>query len=101
MRFEESVFWVVTRGLRCFYCMEHCEMLMEVGGLQYAHQLTCDPQSVTCADFQLLVKSLGKERALDCVWWICRCHLMTKVSDAFQLALEGENVFARYARHPK
>ncbi len=34
--FEESVFWVVTRGLRCFYCMGHCEMLMEVGGLDRA-----------------------------------------------------------------
>jgi hypothetical protein len=32
--FEESVFWVVTRGLKCFYCMGHCEMLMEVGGLK-------------------------------------------------------------------
>ena len=121
--FEESVFWVVTRGLKCFYCMGHCEMLMEVGGLseaqiqerterlasgnwssftaaeqsalQYAHQLTGEPQSITCADFERLVKALGSERALDCVWWICRCQFMTKVSDAFQLTLERENVFAR------
>jgi hypothetical protein len=31
--FEESMFWVVTRALQCGYCMGHCEMLMEVGGL--------------------------------------------------------------------
>ncbi len=31
--FEESLFWVVTRSLRCFYCMGHCEMLLEVAGL--------------------------------------------------------------------
>ena len=28
--FEERLFWVVTRSLRCFYCMGHCEMLIEV-----------------------------------------------------------------------
>ncbi len=31
--FEETLFWVVTRSLRCFYCMGHCEMLLEVAGL--------------------------------------------------------------------
>ena len=37
---------------------------------------------------------LGPERALDVLWWSCRCHYMTCVSDAFQLPLERENVFA-------
>ncbi len=32
--FEESLFWVVTRTLQCFYCMGHCEMLLEVAGLK-------------------------------------------------------------------
>ena len=119
--FEESVFWVVTRGLRCFYCMGHCEMLMEVGGLdrqsirdrterlasgewgsfapferaafEYAYKLTYQPEGITCQDFKRLSGALGEKRALDCLWWIARCHLMTKVSDGFQLQLESENVF--------
>lgn len=119
--FEESVFWVVTRELRCFYCMGHCEMLMEVGGLKpdeiavrtrnmaegdwseftpaeraaysLAAILTHAPWTVTDADLALLISALGQERALDAVWWIARCQFMTKVSDAFQLSLERENVF--------
>ena len=31
--FEESLFWVQTRAIRCNYCMGHCEMLLEVAGL--------------------------------------------------------------------
>ena len=31
--FEESLFWVQTRSVRCNYCMGHCEMLLEVAGL--------------------------------------------------------------------
>lgn len=120
--FEESVFWVVTRGLGCFYCMGHCEMLMEVGGLdrsairnrtqqlasgdwskfpikeraafEFAYKLTNEPSHMTCNDYTALRDALGEARALDCVWWTCRCHFMTKVSDAFQLQLESENVFA-------
>jgi hypothetical protein len=119
--FEESVFWVVTRELQCFYCMGHCEMLMEVGGLKpdeiaertrkmaegdwsefaaaeraafsLAAILTHAPWSVTDEDLAALESALGKERALDAVWWIARCQFMTKVSDAFQLSLERENVF--------
>lgn len=120
--FEESVFWVVTRSLRCFYCMGHCEMLMEVGGLkkpgiamrtmrlasgdwasfskqeqvafQFARKLTEDPTAMTRKDLIPLVDAFGEVRALDLVWWTCRCQFMTKISDAFQLQLETENVFA-------
>ena len=35
----------------------------------------------------------GTERALDVIWWACRCHYMTRVADAFQIPLERENVF--------
>ena len=120
--FEESVFWVVTRSLKCFYCMGHCEMLMEVGGLNrqqisarteqlskedwnefnakervafgFAKKLSYAPWSVSEGDVSEIVKTLGEERAIDLVWWVSRCHFMTKVSDAFQLNLETENVFA-------
>ena len=44
---------------------------------------------------QGLIGHFGLERALDVLWWACRCHYMTRVADAFQLPLERENVFAR------
>ncbi len=120
--FEESVFWVVTRSLRCFYCMGHCEMLMEVGGLKkpaiaartarmsdtdwssfspqeqaafaFAKKLTESPTEMTRADLVPLRDALGDTRTLDLIWWTSRCQFMTKVSDAFQLQLERDNVFA-------
>lgn len=120
--FEESVFWVVTRGLKCFYCMGHCEMLMEVGGLKrdgildrtsrlasgdwssfsnveqvafrFAKKLTVTPLEMSDEDRNAIYETLGDVRALDLVWWSSRCQFMTKVSDAFQLQLERDNVFA-------
>lgn len=122
--FEESVFWAVTRELRCFYCMGHCEMLLEVGGLNaeqiagrtrqmaesrweafapaertafaLAARLTADPASVTDEDLKPVLATHGEARTLDLIWWIARCQFMTKVSDAFQLSLERDNVFADF-----
>jgi alkylhydroperoxidase family enzyme len=122
--FEESLFWVVTRSLRCFYCMGHCEMLLEVAGLgkddirqrtarlaggdwsgfppaeraafAFARKLTDTPWEVDDADVRNLVDRFGLERAIDVIWWSSRCQFMTKISDAFQLQLERENVFADF-----
>jgi alkylhydroperoxidase family enzyme len=122
--FEESLFWVVTRSLRCFYCMGHCEMLLEVAGLDkndirqrtsrlaggdwssfppaeraafaFARKLTDAPWEVDQADVRRLVDHFGLERAIDVIWWSSRCQFMTKISDAFQLQLERENVFADF-----
>ena len=122
--FEETLFWVVTRTLRCFYCMGHCEMLLEVAGLdkpaiaqrtsklagdnwssfplaeqdafRFARKLTRTPWNVDDADIHRLVDDFGPERALDVIWWASRCQFMTKISDAFQLQLERENVFADF-----
>jgi hypothetical protein len=58
------------------------------------------PSSVTDQDVRLLVEHFGTERALDVIWWSCRCHYMTCVSDAFQLQLEQENVFDGFLRSP-
>lgn len=119
--FEESLFWVVTRSLRCFYCMGHCEMLLGVEGLDaraiadrtarlagpdwssfppperaafaFARKLTQEPWDVREADIRGLTDLFGPDRALDVIWWSSRCQFMTKVSDAFQLQLERENVF--------
>ena len=102
--------------------MGHCEMRLAVAGLDQttiaersrllagddwsaflpreraafalARKQARDPASVTDADVRELVKHLGPERALDVIWWACRCHYMTRVADAFQLPMERENVFA-------
>lgn len=119
--FEESLFWVQTRAIRCNYCMGHCEMLLEAAGLDksgvaertrrlaegdwlafppaeqraydYARTLTRTPWSLTPDDYKTLEADLGPERALATFWWLCRGLYMTRVSDGFQLPLERENVF--------
>jgi hypothetical protein len=119
--FEESLFWVQTRAIRCNYCMGHCEMLLEVAGLDkpaiadrtrklsgddwssfpdseqrayaYARKLSKAPWELTRADYQTLVDDLGPAKAMSTFWWLCRGLYMTRVSDGFQLPLERDNVF--------
>ena len=61
----------------------------------FARKQAKEPWSITDADYQRLVEDFGPHRAVDVVWWVCRCHYMTRVADAFQLPLERENVFRR------
>jgi alkylhydroperoxidase family enzyme len=127
--FEESLFWVQTRAIRCNYCMGHCEMLLEVAGLDkngiaertrrlasddwsafppaeqraydYARKLTKTPWELTAADYKALESDLGPDKAMATFWWLCRGLYMTRVSDGFQLPLERDNVFADfYAKKP-
>ncbi|MBL8819198.1 MAG: hypothetical protein JNL58_24420 [Planctomyces sp.] len=119
--FEESLFWVQTRELECNYCMGHCEMLLEVAGLDqgevvrrtatlagndwsmfspqeqraflYARKLTAYPWKLTPSDYAVLVRDFGERTAMSTFWWLCRGLYMTRVSDGFQLPLERENVF--------
>ncbi len=70
----------------------------ERAAFAFARKVSHDPASVTDEDYQLLVGHFGPDRALDVVWWTCRCHLMTRVADAFQLPLERENVFDGFPR---
>jgi alkylhydroperoxidase family enzyme len=65
----------------------------ERAGLFFAHKLTRTPWSVGRSDIDTLTAHLGKERALDTVWYVCWCNYMTRVADAFQIPLESENVF--------
>ena len=61
----------------------------------------CEPASaVNGEDVQGLVQHFGTARALDVIWWTCRCHYMTRVADGFQLPLERDNVFAGAAPTP-
>lgn len=120
-RFEESLFWVQTRSVECNYCMGHCEMLLEVAGLDkeavaertrrlagadwstfppeeqrayaYARKLSRTPWQLTVGDYRMLEKDLGPKKAMATFWWLCRGLYMTRVSDGFQLPLERENVF--------
>lgn len=120
--FEESLFWIQTRSVECNYCMGHCEMLLELAGLDksavaertrrlassdwsafpageqrafaYARKLSKTPWELTVADYQSLERDLGPGKAMAAFWWLCRGLYMTRVSDGFQLPLERENVFA-------
>ena len=65
----------------------------ERAGLLFAHKLTRTPWAVRRADIDLLVAHMGRERALDSLWYVCWCNYMTRVADAFQIPLEAENVF--------
>jgi len=119
--FEESLFWIQTRSIRCNYCMGHCEMLLEVAGLDrdaiaertrrlasddwscfppaeqrafaLARKLSKTPWALTEADYKTLENDLGPDRAMATFFWLCRGLYMTRVSDGFQLPLERENVF--------
>jgi len=102
--------------------MGHCEMLLAVAGFDdqalqerlrrlagrdwsgfsaaervafdFAHKQAQEPAAITAADVGPLVRHFGPERALDVIWWACRCHYMIRVADAFQLPLERDNVFS-------
>ena len=119
--FEESLFWVQTRAVECNYCMGHCEMLLEVAGLDkeavanrmrlladtdwasfppaeqrayaYAKKLSLTPAALTSEDYQSIEKDFGPKQAMSVFLWLCRGLYMTRISDGFQLPLERENVF--------
>jgi len=118
--FEQTLFWVVCRTSRCFYCLGHTEMVLAVRGLHQeaiTERARClasgdwsafspaeraaflfarkakNPAALTAEDYQRLVDHYGRDRALDVIWWTCRGHYMNRVADAFQLPLERENVF--------
>src|SRR5215471_13490922 len=59
----------------------------------FAYKQAKTPWAIDAADVAALVAHFGAERALDVIWWSCRCHFMTRVADAFQLPLERDNVF--------
>lgn len=65
----------------------------ERAGLFFAHKLTRTPWAVGQSDIDVLTAHLGRERALDTIWYVCWCNYMTRVADAFQIPLEPENVF--------
>lgn len=120
--FEESLFWIQTRTIECNYCMGHCEMLLEVAGLDkkavaertrqlasndwsafpaeeqrayaYARKLSKSPWTLTPEDYRSLEQDLGPAKAMSTFWWLCRGLYMTRISDGFQLPLERQNVFA-------
>ena len=67
----------------------------ERAAFNYARKMSREPWSITAKDIDTLKRHFGSERAIDVIWWACRCHYMTRVADAFQLPLERENVFQR------
>ena len=68
----------------------------EQAAYAFARQLSLAPASITQESLDTLTRHFGPQRALDVVWWACRCHYMTRVADGFQLPLERDNVFVGY-----
>lgn len=62
----------------------------------FARKQARSPAEVTPKDVRGLQAHFGPERAIDVIWWACRCHYMTRVADAFQLPLEPDNVFTGF-----
>ena len=62
-------------------------------GYFFARKQSRQAWAISDSDMQTLINHFGIERALDVVWWACRCHYMTRVADAFQIPLERENAF--------
>jgi hypothetical protein len=67
----------------------------------FARKQSRTPWSISSDDVRGLIDHFGTERALDVIWWACRCHYMTRVADAFQIPLERDNVFATPPSPPK
>jgi hypothetical protein len=65
----------------------------ERAGLLFARKLTKTPWEVGKEDLRTLEAHLGREHALDAIWYVCWCNYMTRVADAFQIPLEKDNVF--------
>jgi alkylhydroperoxidase family enzyme len=119
--FANNLFWVTTRAINCPYCMGHCEMTWELGGLTkddiaersrllagddwssfpaeeqrayaFARKLTRSPWTISTAEIEGLKRDFGPDRAMAILWTTCRGHYMTRISNGFQLSLERDNVF--------
>jgi alkylhydroperoxidase family enzyme len=68
----------------------------ERSAFAFARKLSKEPWNIGSQDVADLRTHFGEARAIDVIWWACRCHYMTRVADAFQLPLERENVFEGY-----
>ena len=65
----------------------------ERAGLFLARKLTRTPWEMRQKDIDTLEAHMGRENAMDAIWYVCWCNYMTRVADAFQIPLEAENVF--------
>lgn len=102
---------LAVAGLESEKIAERCEKLAgedwsdfpaaERAAFLFAHKQARTPWDIGAADVQRLIDYYGRERALDIIWWSCRCHYMTRVADGFQLPLERENVFQPPKPPPK
>jgi hypothetical protein len=65
----------------------------ERAAFAFARKQAAEPWSITDAGIGELVKEFGTAKAWQVIWWVSRCHYMTRVADAFQLPLEPGNPF--------
>src|SRR6478736_844912 len=67
---------------------------------QFASKLAREPAALSNGDVGGLVKTFGRDRAVDLIWYGSWCNYMTRVADAFQFPLERDNVFAPPQANP-
>ena len=73
----------------------------ERAAFAFARKQAKTPWKIDADDMQTLVRHFGKARALDVLWWSCRCHYMTRVADAFGLPLEKDNIFDGFSSNKR
>lgn len=78
-----------TRGLAGEGFSHSAEQL----AFAFTRKQAAEPWSITDEDVSRLMQAYGRSRAWQIIWWVSRCHYMTKVADAFQLPLESGNPF--------
>jgi hypothetical protein len=69
--------------------------------LNFVRKDAREPAAVTSTDVQGLVQCLGRNQALDVIWWSCHCHYLIRIANAFQLPLEEVNVFDGFRAEAK
>ena len=102
---------LAVAGLDAGKIAERCEKLSgddwsefpaaERTAFLFARKQALTPGEIEAADVRRLLDCFGRERALDVIWWSCRCHFMTRVADGFQIPLERDNVFQPPSAPPK
>ena len=58
----------------------------ERAAFAFARKQARTPWEIGKTETAELIRQFGTERALDVIWWACRCHYMTRVADGFQFS---------------
>jgi len=109
--FEDTCFWVVSRGNNCHYCLGHQELKLRIGGmdddtiaaldsdwsrfdpreqaaLAFARKLTLDPELVGDADVAKLKEVFSDPEIIELAFTIAQFNSMNRWTDGMGLPQE-------------